>query len=479
MPLLVLALAGMAWLYFSSRHMVTVVINDRSSALWTSQTTVRSALVEAGFTWNPEDMIRPGLDEPIPVDGNIIIRLAAPITVEADGNVFDRRTQATTVAGVLHENGIGLKSNDRVYLDGRLVDVNASLPQFAPTGGRVASPAINVPPAHITVARAVPIILNDNGLVSTLYTTEQTLGEALTGAGVQIYLGDDVSPDLGSPVSAGAAVFIRRSRGAEINVDGHAIRTRTRLGTVAALLDQEGIALEGKDYADPAPTSPVLDGMQINVTRVREVFITETEYISFTTRRLPNPDIELDTTTLVQDGNRGIKNRLFKSVYENGQLVSRGLVREWIAQPPQDKIWNYGTKIVLHDLTLPDGRVVQYWRRLRMFATSYTAASSGKTRGDPEYGITFLGLTAGKGIVAVDPRVVNLRSTLYVPGYGVALAGDTGGGIKGRRIDLGYPEDTFAGWYQWVDVYLLAPAPPAKLINYNLPDYPRERQINQ
>jgi 3D (Asp-Asp-Asp) domain-containing protein len=154
-------------------------------------------------------------------------------------------------------------------------------------------------------------------------------------------------------------------------------------------------------------------------------------------------------------------------------------VREWIAKPPQDQIINYGTKIVVRDLTLPDGSVAHYWRVLRMLATSYTAATSGKPRSNPEYGLTFLGMTAGRGIVAVDPRTINLRSIVYVPGYGLAQAGDTGGGIRGRRIDLGFPDSSVEDWFRWVNVYLLAPPPALNQINYVVSDYPVERSRSE
>ena len=58
------------------------------------------------------------------------------------------------------------------------------------------------------------------------------------------------------------------------------------------------------------------------------------------------------------------------------------------------------------------------------------------------------------------PRVINLYTNMYVPGYGVGQALDTGGAIKGLRIDLGYSDDDFVLWYNWVDVYLLLPIPP-------------------
>jgi 3D (Asp-Asp-Asp) domain-containing protein len=70
---------------------------------------------------------------------------------------------------------------------------------------------------------------------------------------------------------------------------------------------------------------------------------------------------------------------------------------------------------------------------------------------------TALGWQAGYGIVAVDPRVIPLRTRLYIPGYGYAVAGDTGGAIRGSRIDLGF--NTYRDARQFgrrnVTVYLL------------------------
>jgi len=54
-------------------------------------------------------------------------------------------------------------------------------------------------------------------------------------------------------------------------------------------------------------------------------------------------------------------------------------------------------------------------------------------------GSTALGVRVGRGVVAVDPKLIPLGTKLQVPGYGPGLAADVGYAIKGRIIDLWFP----------------------------------------
>ncbi len=89
-------------------------------------------------------------------------------------------------------------------------------------------------------------------------------------------------------------------------------------------------------------------------------------------------------------------------------------------------------------------------RKLNVFSTSYDKNCSGCSE------TTALGLKTGYGVVAVDPNVIPLGSHLYIPGYGIAVAGDTGGSIKGNKIDLGF-DDVRNGWWssRFVEIYIL------------------------
>ena len=144
--------------------------------------------------------------------------------------------------------------------------------------------------------------------------------------------------------------------------------------------------------------------------------------------------------------------------YEDDAETKQELIADFIAREPQPKIYKYGTKVVVRALNTPSGPV-QYWRVIHMLATSYSANTAGVSLGMPYYGRVRCGFAMRSGIVAVDPRTIPLHTNVYVDGYGVGNACDTGSAIIGKRIDLGYDDNNLQLWYRWVDVYLLTPVP--------------------
>ena len=84
-------------------------------------------------------------------------------------------------------------------------------------------------------------------------------------------------------------------------------------------------------------------------------------------------------------------------------------------------------------------------RALTVVATAYALTGS-----------TATGLPVGPGIVAVDPAVIPLGTHMTIPGYGEGVAADTGGAIKGARIDVWVPTEAQAEQWgvQTVTIYL-------------------------
>ena len=74
--------------------------------------------------------------------------------------------------------------------------------------------------------------------------------------------------------------------------------------------------------------------------------------------------------------------------------------------------------------------IPRYHAAYTMHASAYLPSDGGGS------GITATGIPARHGVAAVDPNVIPLGSRLYIPGYGEAIAADTGGAIVGHTIDL-------------------------------------------
>jgi 3D (Asp-Asp-Asp) domain-containing protein len=296
------------------------------------------------------------------------------------------------------------------------------------------------------------------------------VGEALSEAQVQLYLADQITPTLTTPIEPGLVITVEQSVPINIDVDGRTLRTRTLRSQVGEVLNDLGVALVGEDYTQPAIDAPVQQDNTVKVVRVRDEVLVEQEAIPYETVKIGDPDMELDAST-VKEGENGIQQKRTVIRYENGQEVARDTDPNFVVlKTPVNKEFRYGTKIVIRTLDTADGPI-EYWRKIRAYATSYSAASSGTPKTAKWYGVTATGVPMRKGIVAVDPKAISLGTKLYVAGYGVGLAADTGGGVRGKWVDLGYNDDNLQGWSWWVDVYLLTPVPGS--LNYELPNWPQ------
>jgi uncharacterized protein YabE (DUF348 family) len=465
---------GMLVGYISTQTEVQLVINERPFTVRTHQPTVGALFEELHLPLAPEDIVLSPLDAALTEGGQIVIRKALPVTLRADGLELQLRTHSHTVADFVREAGITLDRHDRVTVEGEVVEPDSPLPASALLGASDIDPSTlwRQPPLQMQILRAVPITIHDGAVPIPILSTAHTVGQALFDEGILLYLGDGVTPTLGTQTSAGIQVYIQRSKPLVILADDRRVKTRTQGDTVAQALTQESIELVGRDYTIPEQQTEVYDNMTVKVIRVQEQVVLEEEPIPFETVWQTDAELELDSQRLDQAGTAGAKRRLVRIVYENAVETERVTEEEWVETPPTTEIISYGTRIVIRERQTPDGPI-SYWRHFRAYATAYTASTAGTPRDAPWYGRTYMGLQAKKGIIAVDPEVISYGTWMYVPGYGKGLAADRG--VYGKHIDLCYDDDKWPPpWHWFVDVYLLTPVPPADRIHWILPSYPRE-----
>jgi len=183
-------------------------------------------------------------------------------------------------------------------------------------------------------------------------------------------------------------------------------------------------------------------------SRFEEKFATASAEIRFETEYKDDPEIEAGIETVVTEGEEGEKITSTKITFYNGEELGRDVVSVR-TEKAINKVISRGTKIVWKTMQTPEGEI-RYWKKMRVYAVHYDSRCPGCNE------TTAIGMRAGKGVIAVDPKVIKLRSSVYVPGYGKAVAGDTGGAIKGNIIDLGFEDARTAGWSaRYVDIYLL------------------------
>jgi uncharacterized protein YabE (DUF348 family) len=440
-----LLFAGLAAGYESSLTHITLIVDDHARQIHTHQETVRALLIDVGLELHPEDMVEPTGETELTPGMTVRVVRARPVLISADGREWNIRTQATTIDQILAEADLSLGVYDR-----------ASVDEIHPAEGASV--------LHVTVQRAIPIVLHENGNTVSLQTTATTVGEALQEAGIILYLADRLEPGQGQPLSAGMHIYLERSRPVTIHVDGQTIRTRTHRDRVRDVLGDMEIVLTGQDYTNIPLDTPLEGETTIEITRVEERFLIQQEPIPYDIIWQPDPDLEIDNERLIQEGQPGILERRTRVRYENGEEVSRTLDSEYVAVPPMTKIFGYGTQIVIRTLDTPSGPI-EYWRTIRMYATSYSASTAGTPFDAPWYGYTAGGCVMDDNIVAVS-TLIPWKSYVYVPDYGVGYACDRGGAIHGKRIDLGYSDENLVLWHSWVDVYLMTPVPPLDEIDY-------------
>ncbi|MCB0060614.1 MAG: DUF348 domain-containing protein [Caldilineaceae bacterium] len=475
-----LAVGILLWGIWSATAVpIRITVDGIAEDITTHRKTVGAVLLDLGIPLQDQDRVTPAPATRLRRKMVVSVERARTVKLWADGRELVLSSWGETPRSILAETELDVGEYDQVVMNGQVLALDTELPlpepvELAATYSRgYLWNNQQTEPLQLRLERAIPITVRDGGLPFTIRTTAQTVGEALRQAEVTIYLGDLVQPTLGSQVTPGLRISIQRSKPVTLEMNNGVLKTRTRAPTVGEALIEIGVGISGLDQVEPALNTPVRDELRIAVTRVHEEIEVTEEIVPFETVFQPDPQLPIDSQAVQAVGAEGITRQRYRIRYEDGVEVSRILEDRWVAQEPAQRIIAYGQAIEPKTATMPDGTPITYWRKVRMFASSYSAATAGLAEDHPWYGRTYSGEPMRKGVVAVDPRVIPLRTKVFVPGYGNGEALDTGTAILARRIDLGYDNDNLQLWSRWVDVYLLWPPPPAQQITWVIPNYPR------
>jgi 3D (Asp-Asp-Asp) domain-containing protein len=303
------------------------------------------------------------------------------------------------------------------------------------------------------------VTLVRNGQAEPVRTRAATVSDFLNEQNIRRAPEDALDVDPSSPVTNGETIAYRAAVPVTVVIDGVTTTIRTSADTVGEVLANEHIAFDGHDSL--APAAPVSINPE-GIIRLDHVY----SWVERVTKKFPAPvehrlafNLAVGRVKVMQKGTPGEREITFRVTRQanRSQEPKRVAIASHVIRPPHPRVVAAG---VGEYNTIAAFARAGYEKTVRlaraaisMIATAYTANCSGCT------GFTATGRHAGHGIVAVDPRVIPLGSHLYIPGYGHAVAGDTGGAIHGNRVDLGFNSDTDAMQFgrRSVTVYVLHP----------------------
>lgn len=330
---------------------------------------------------------------------------------------------------IIGRSGIRAGEDDKIILDYFDADIKESI---------------------ILITKPHDVLIYDEGKLTKIVTVSGTVGDAIEKSGIKLKDGDKLSIGKKVPITENTKLDIYRAFTVTLVCDGREQKIRTTDCTVKELLSKAGVRLNEDDIVSLKLSKELKKNTKLRVKRVTYKEVKKTVDIDYETTVKYDDSMYEEQVYVKREGKKGKQVKYYKKKYIDGKYDSKELIRTEITKDPVSKVVVWGSKPslyggnvakrVISDLTPPykidmdeNNRPVKYKKKIVGKATAYCTGT-----------VTSTGRRAQEGVVAVDPREIPYGSKLYIVSsdnryvYGYAIAGDTGGFIYNSNtvVDL-------------------------------------------
>lgn len=314
----------------------------------------------------------------------------------------------------------------------------------------------------IYAASVAKITVVCDGLTYEGITAASTVGEVLKEQGISLGKYDKVIPQIEKKLKLNNTITVRRAVPVNFTLADETKKVYTAERTVRDFITSQGIILTNYDEVNVSLDDYITADMEISLTQVDKKIETVEATIPYTIMKIENDNLPKGQINVISAGIDGKKIQKVEKIIVNGKVVEENVIEEAVLSKPVQEVAEYGTQVMQ---VTSRGENFRFKKMIVCNATAYDLSyqSVGTRPGDPGHGITATGTYAKYGTVAVDPRVIPLGSRLYIESpdgswvYGYSVAADTGGAIKGNRVDLFFSshQDAINFGRRTANVYIL------------------------
>jgi len=202
--------------------------------------------------------------------------------------------------------------------------------------------------------------------------------------------------------------------------------------TVGELLEEQKIEIGQDDRINFASDIEITDQMEIKIIRVAITTVIESQAIEYESVKKLNPNVEKGNKKILQVGKNGTLNKFYEVRREDGEEISRKLLKTEVAVEPTDEIIEYGTKVVVYG-----SGVASVWKE----SGAMIAACNFVARGTK---VHVVNISNSKSVDVIcqggglrNDRIIDLSDAAFE-----ALGGSWSVGLlKNIRVEKWYPEE--------------------------------------